>query len=76
MTRRRRARCGRRSPFASESLWNAAGNDPAFLHQVISGVGSPRLGNTIDTANFYWSGKPLSAVHGIVRLSPAISSRV
>lgn len=42
------------------------GNDPAFLHRVIDGVGSSRLGNTLDTANFYWSGKPLDEVHRII----------
>jgi sugar phosphate isomerase/epimerase len=45
----------------------AIGNDPQFLREVISGAGSPRLGNTLDTANFYWSGKPLSEVHAILK---------
>jgi len=42
------------------------GNDPNFLTRVIKGVDSPRLGNTLDTANFYWSGMPLSKVHLII----------
>ena len=42
------------------------GNDPDFLRRIIRGVGSPRFGNTLDTANFYWSGKPLSEVHRII----------
>lgn len=39
------------------------GNDPEFLSAIIGAVGSPRLGNTLDTANFYWSGMPLSDVY-------------
>lgn len=45
----------------------AQGNEPDFLTRVIQGVGSPRLGNTLDTANFYWSGKPLSEVQRILQ---------
>ena len=36
------------------------GNDPNFLHGVFDGVGSPRLGMTLDTGNFYWRGHPMS----------------
>ncbi len=43
------------------------GNQPEFLDAVIAGVGSPRLGMNIDTANFYWYGWPLSKVHEIIR---------
>ena len=43
------------------------GNDPAFLQTIIDGVGSPRLGMTLDIGNFYWSGKPLREVHDIIR---------
>ena len=44
----------------------ARGNEPSFLKGIIASVGSPRLGVTLDTANFYWSGKPLSVVHEII----------
>lgn len=42
------------------------GNDPAFLDAILNKVDSPRLGITIDTGNFYWSGKPLERVHQII----------
>lgn len=42
------------------------GNDPAFLDAILNKVNSPRLGITIDTGNFYWSGKPLERVHQII----------
>jgi sugar phosphate isomerase/epimerase len=38
-------------------------NDPAFLEPLFAGVGSPRLGLTLDTGNFYWFGHPLSKVY-------------
>jgi sugar phosphate isomerase/epimerase len=38
-------------------------NDPAFLKAVFDGVGSKRLGLTLDTANFYWFGHPLSKLY-------------
>jgi sugar phosphate isomerase/epimerase len=38
-------------------------NDPAFLQPLLAGVGSPRLGLTLDTGNFYWFGHPLSKVY-------------
>lgn len=42
------------------------GNDPEFLDTVLDKVGSPRLGITIDTGNFYWAGHPLDEVHRII----------
>lgn len=38
-------------------------NDPDFLNALFDGVGSKRLGLTLDTANFYWFGHPLSKVY-------------
>jgi sugar phosphate isomerase/epimerase len=47
------------------------GNDPAFLEGLLNAVGSPRLGLTIDTGNFYWAGHPRETVYGILeRLAP------
>lgn len=47
------------------------GNDPKFLGAVLDAVASPRLGLTLDTGNFYWSGKPLSEVYEIIeRFAP------
>src|SRR5579859_3496400 len=40
-------------------------NDPAFLDKLFSQVGSKHLGLTLDIANFYWWGHPLSSLHGI-----------
>lgn len=45
----------------------AQGNDPVFLQAVIQQVGSERLGVTMDTGNFYWSGRPLEQVYEILR---------
>ena len=42
------------------------GNRPEFLEAVFAAVGSPRLGLTIDTGNFYWYGHPLSRVYEII----------
>ncbi len=42
------------------------GNQPEFLDSILSKVNSPRVGVTIDTANFYWFGHPLSKVHEII----------
>jgi sugar phosphate isomerase/epimerase len=42
------------------------GNRPEFLEAVFAAVGSPRLGLTIDTGNFYWYGWPLSRVYEII----------
>jgi sugar phosphate isomerase/epimerase len=38
-------------------------NDPAFLQPLFAGVGSQRLGLTLDTGNFYWFGNPLSKLY-------------
>jgi len=38
-------------------------NDPEFLKAVFDGVGSKRLGLTLDTGNFYWFGHPLSKLY-------------
>ncbi len=42
------------------------GNNPEFLNAILDKVNSPRLGVTVDTGNFYWSGKPLDTVHEII----------
>ncbi|MDH7481477.1 MAG: sugar phosphate isomerase/epimerase family protein [Armatimonadota bacterium] len=42
------------------------GNMPEFLDQLLERVGSPRVGITIDTGNFYWRGHPLSRVYEII----------
>jgi len=42
------------------------GNDPDFLDKVLDSVGSPRLGLTLDSGNFYWAGHPLSRVYEII----------
>lgn len=40
-------------------------NDPEFLDALFAGVGSPRLGLTLDTGNFYWFGHPLSKLYDL-----------
>jgi len=40
-------------------------NKPEFLDKLFTGVNSPHLGLTLDTANFYWYGHPLSELYGI-----------
>lgn len=40
-------------------------NDPDLMEQLIAGVGSNRLGITLDTANLYWWGHPLDEVYKI-----------
>lgn len=40
-------------------------NDPAFLQALFAGVGSPRLGLTLDAGNFYWFGHPQSKLYEI-----------
>jgi len=40
-------------------------NDPEFLANLFAAVDSPNLGLTLDTANFYWFGFPLSDLYGI-----------
>jgi sugar phosphate isomerase/epimerase len=48
-------------------------NDPAFLQPLLAGVGSPRLGLTLDTGNFYWFGHPLSKVYELYeRFAPRV----
>ena len=39
------------------------GNDPAFLDKLFDGVGSDRLGLTLDCANFYWWGHRLKELY-------------
>lgn len=47
------------------------GNDPEFLEGLMERVGSPRLGMTLDTGNFYWAGHPREDVYPILeRLAP------
>ncbi|HEY3283168.1 MAG TPA: sugar phosphate isomerase/epimerase family protein [Armatimonadota bacterium] len=43
------------------------GNNVEFLRSVADQVGSPLLGVTLDTANWYWYGFPLSRVYEIHR---------
>jgi sugar phosphate isomerase/epimerase len=43
----------------------ATTNDPAFLEKLFDGVGSPKLGLTLDTGNFYWFGHPLDDIYKI-----------
>ncbi len=40
-------------------------NDPAFLDKLFAGVGSDRLGLTLDCANLYWWGHPLKDLYPI-----------
>jgi len=40
-------------------------NDPDFLDKLFEGVGSSRLGLTLDTANFYWYGHPINELYNI-----------
>lgn len=42
-------------------------NDPAFLEKLFDGVGSEKLGLTLDTANFYWWGHPLEELYKIYK---------
>lgn len=50
--------------FGIENHGNTT-NDPRFLKALFGGVGSPRLGLTLDTGNFYWFGHPLSKLYEI-----------
>jgi sugar phosphate isomerase/epimerase len=43
-------------------------NDPEFLRPLFAGVGSKRLGLTLDTGNFYWYGHPLSEVYELYEM--------
>ena len=40
-------------------------NDPEFLDKLFAGVGSAKLGLTLDCANFYWFGHPLSDLYAL-----------
>jgi sugar phosphate isomerase/epimerase len=51
--------------FGVENHGNTT-NDPAFLIPLFDGVGSDRLGLTLDTGNFYWFGHPLSKIYELV----------
>jgi sugar phosphate isomerase/epimerase len=51
--------------FGVENHGNTT-NDPTFLDALFDGVGSDRLGLTLDTGNFYWFGHPLSKVYEFV----------
>lgn len=46
----------------------ATTNDPQFLAPLFEGVGSKRLGLTLDTGNFYWFGFPLSKLYEIYEM--------
>ncbi len=48
-------------------------NDPDFLNALFEGVGSKRLGLTLDACNFYWFGHPLSKIY---ELCEAFAPRV
>lgn len=50
-----------------------ATNDPDLMDQILNGVGSDRLGITLDTANLYWWGHPLDEVYRIYeRFAPRV----
>jgi sugar phosphate isomerase/epimerase len=40
-------------------------NDPQFLEKLFDGVGSDKLGLTLDCANFYWWGHPVKDLYPI-----------
>ena len=40
-------------------------NDPQFLEKLFNGVGSTKLGLTLDCANFYWWGHPVNDLYPI-----------
>lgn len=40
-------------------------NRPEFLRRLFEGIGSPKFGLTLDTANLYWFGHPLSKLYAI-----------
>lgn len=41
-------------------------NDPNFTEKLFDGVGSAKLGLTLDCMNFYWYGHPLAKVYTII----------
>ena len=48
-------------------------NDPDFLDKLFAGVGSAKLGLTLDCANFYWWGHPLKDMYKIYeRVAPRV----
>jgi sugar phosphate isomerase/epimerase len=48
-------------------------NNPEFLDALFAGVGSKRVGLTLDTGNFYWFGHPLTKVYeAFVRFAPRV----
>jgi sugar phosphate isomerase/epimerase len=50
-----------------------ATNDPDLMERILDGVGSDRLGVTLDTANLYWWGHPLDDVYRIYeRFAPRV----
>ena len=53
------------APLAIENH-GVQGNDPEWLQGVLDAVASPRLGVTLDTANFYWAGLPLDEVYAAI----------
>jgi sugar phosphate isomerase/epimerase len=40
-------------------------NDPVFLERLFDGVGSAKLGLTLDCANFYWWGHPVNDLYAL-----------
>ncbi len=40
-------------------------NNPEFLQKLFDGVGSDKLGLTLDCANFYWWGMPLNDLYAV-----------
>lgn len=50
--------------FGIENHGNTT-NDPNFLNALFDAVESKKLGLTLDTANFYWFGHPLSKLYDI-----------
>lgn len=51
----------------------AQGNDPEFLSGVLQAIPDPRLGLTLDTGNFYWSGVPLAELYSLyARFAPRV----
>jgi sugar phosphate isomerase/epimerase len=43
------------------------GNTPQFLDAIFAAVGDPRLGMTLDTGNFYWSGMALPRLYEVLQ---------
>lgn len=49
------------------------GGDLAWLEELLAAMPSPRVGLTLDPANLYWAGYPLSRIYRIVaRLAPRV----